>query len=108
MVAPYFFLETTVIAGWPMWMFRGEQQRLFQEGDEIPDGWYDRPSKFNGADPAAFDHDGIGGPGGSIPKRRGRPPKAKVFQDAGPRGMEDKAPSNSPSLTLAQGTCDGA
>lgn len=30
---------------------------------------------FNGADPAAFDHDGDGHPGGSKPKR-GRPPKA--------------------------------
>lgn len=25
---------------------------------------------FNGADPAAFDHDGDGHPGGSLPKRR--------------------------------------
>lgn len=32
---------------------------------------------FNGADPAAFDHDGDGRPGGSVPKpRRGRKSKA--------------------------------
>lgn len=55
--------------------------RLFPAGSEAPGaGWqrephpgvapvYERPS-----DP--FDHDGDGRPGGSLPKRRGRPPRA--------------------------------
>lgn len=62
-----------MIAAWPTWMFRGEEQRLFLEGDEIPAGWYDRPSKFNGANPDAFDHDGDGREGGSI-----RPEAAQI------------------------------
>lgn len=60
-----------MIAGWPMWMFRGEEQRLFREGEEIPAGWYDRPSKFNGANPDAFDHDNDGREGGSVAVKRG-------------------------------------
>lgn len=64
-------------AEWDMWMFRGEEAKLFHEGDEIPAGWHDTPSKFNGADPAKFDHDGDGKAGGSAPKRGpGRPKKA--------------------------------
>lgn len=55
-----------MIAGWDIWKFRGEDMRLFREGEEIPDGWYDRPSKFNGANPDAFDHDRDGREGGSM------------------------------------------
>lgn len=59
-------------------MFRGETARLFREGEEIPDGWIDHPTKFNGADPSAFDHDKDGQPGGSEPvvkRGPGRPRK---------------------------------
>lgn len=79
-----------MIAQWPVWMYRGEESRLFYEGQEIPNDWYDAPSKFNGADPKAFDHDKDGRAGGSFsiegswpaeppaqPKRRGRPPKVR-------------------------------
>lgn len=68
-----------MIAGWNMFMFKGEEAKLFRAGEEIPDGWYDRPSKFNGADPAAFDHDGDGREGGSPPIKRGpgRPRKVQ-------------------------------
>lgn len=68
-----------MIALHPTWMFRGDEMRLFREGDEIPSDWYDAPDKFNGADPKAFDHDNDGRAGGAVvqPKRRGRPPKVK-------------------------------
>lgn len=69
-----------MIAAFPTWMYRGETAKLFREGEDIPDGWRDAPSKFNGADPARFDHDNDGAPGGSIPVKRGpgRPRKVQL------------------------------
>jgi len=71
-----------MIAQWPQYWFRGEELRLIKEGEEIPAGWTDHPTPFNGAHPSHFDHDKNGEPGGSFPaapqpKRRGRPPKVK-------------------------------
>lgn len=56
-------------AGWDMWLYRGQEPRLFLEGDQIPDGWLDRPHH-------PLDRDGDGELGGSLPKKRGRPRKA--------------------------------
>lgn len=66
-----------MIAGWPMWMFRGEEQRLFREGEEIPHGWMDRPSPFNVPDPTKFDPDGDRSFGGPVKRGPGRPRKVQ-------------------------------
>ncbi len=67
------------LAAWNIWMYRGETAKLFREGEEIPAGWHDAPSKFNGADPAKFDHDGDDRPGGSMPVKRGPGRPRKVI-----------------------------
>lgn len=61
-------------------MWRGEDMRLFCEGEEIPNDWYDAPDKFNGVDPVKFDLDGDGRAGGSLPIKRGpgRPRKVPL------------------------------
>ena len=61
----------------PAWFYRGAEARLFKAGETVPNGWIDHPTDFNGAPEAAFDHDHNGQPGGSLPKRRGRPPKVR-------------------------------
>lgn len=69
-----------MIATHDMWMFKGDDMRLFRAGEDIPHGWMDRPSPFNVPDPTKFDPDGDRSFGGSVqaqPKRRGRPPKVK-------------------------------
>lgn len=60
----------------------GPRKATAKDRKDYPGEWeaYQR-SLFNGADPAAFDHDNSGTPGGDIaaaPKRRGRPPKKKT------------------------------
>lgn len=72
------------------WMWKGDEMRLFRAGETIPNDWYDAPDKFNGADPKALDLDGDGRAGGSLAKRRGRPPKAKVSPGADLHDMADK------------------
>lgn len=72
------------MADWPSWRYgpNGEA-RVFPRADDVPKGWEDHPSKVarpkpntaSGNEFAAFDHDGDGKPGGSLPKR-GRPKKA--------------------------------
>lgn len=59
--------------GWPSCRYGpGDQSAIFECEEDVPAGWADHPSKvgaFNGADPAKFDHDGDGQPGGSKPRR---------------------------------------
>lgn len=49
------------------YFYRGEEAFLIRAGNEIPAGLTDHPTAFNGADPAKFDHDQDGAPGGSLP-----------------------------------------
>ncbi len=70
-----------MIAEWDIWKFRGEEPRLYRKGEEIPAGWYDAPSKFNGADPVKFDHDNDGREGGGSPVKRGPGRPRKVQAD---------------------------
>jgi hypothetical protein len=67
-------------APWDMWMFKGDEVRLFREGVEIPHGWMDRPSPFNVPDPTVFDPDGDRTFGGAVPAKRGpgRPRKVPL------------------------------
>lgn len=46
-------------APWDMWLYKGQEARLFLEGEELPQGWRDRPGH-------PLDHDGDGRPGGSL------------------------------------------
>lgn len=55
----------------PAWFYRGQEAVLVPAGEEIPHGWLDHPTDFNGADPAKFDHDQDGYAGGSLPIKRG-------------------------------------
>lgn len=85
-----------MIALHPTWMYRGEESRLFYEGQEIPNDWYDAPSKFNGADPKAFDHDGDGRAGGAKSfsiegEWEAEPPMGTTKVDANPIGSWRRA-----------------
>lgn len=77
----------------PSWRYGpGGQAQIFQSEADVPKGWFDHPSKLPPPPLTAntgllntfalpphnpFDHDGDGKPGGSLPKKRGRPRKAK-------------------------------
>lgn len=70
-----------MIAPHPMFMYQGDEMRLFAEGEEIPHGWMDRPSPFKVPDPTKFDPDGDHSFGGAVTPdkpRRGRPPKVRT------------------------------
>lgn len=41
------------------------EQRIFEPGEEVPDGWRDHP--FEPKRTGSFDRDGKDGPGGSLP-----------------------------------------
>lgn len=60
--------------GWPSCRYGpNDLCAIFEREEDVPAGWEDHPSKvgaFNGADPAAFDHDADGQPGGSKPRRK--------------------------------------
>lgn len=66
-----------MILDFDAWFYKGSEGRIIRAGEAIPEGWTDHPTDFNGADPEAFNHDGVGGPGGSLKRGPGRPRKVQ-------------------------------